>query len=150
LASARARRATRFEALEPLRQYVTACFGVFDGVTGGLKLRHVRGGHYVADDFPRQLAFRASRTRPPSCASPTATAVSSGSSPKENLLWLHRLATAEELRLALHAFKDTYNRTWVVERHGDQTRRPSERSSLRRSAPPYESTAWCLATVDMA
>jgi putative transposase len=30
-------------------------------------------------------------------------------------------ATVEELRQALHAFKDTYNRTWIVERHGYQT-----------------------------
>jgi putative transposase len=36
-----ARRATRFEALEPLRQSVRAGFGAFaDGIAGGLKLRH--------------------------------------------------------------------------------------------------------------
>ena len=29
--------------------------------------------------------------------------------------------TIEELRQALHAFKDTYNRTWIVERHGYRT-----------------------------
>ena len=40
---------------------------------------------------------------------------------KENLLWVRRFATIEELRQALHAFKDTYNRTWIVERHGYQT-----------------------------
>ena len=34
---------------------------------------------------------------------------------------MHRFATIEELRLALHAFKDTYNQTWIVERHGYQT-----------------------------
>ena len=28
--------------------------------------------------------------------------------------------TIEELRLALHAFKDIYNRTWIVERRGYQ------------------------------
>ncbi len=40
---------------------------------------------------------------------------------KENLLWVRRFATIEELRQALHAFKDTYNRTWIVERHRYQT-----------------------------
>jgi putative transposase len=40
---------------------------------------------------------------------------------KENLLWVRRFATIEELRLALHAFKDSYNQTWIVERHGYQT-----------------------------
>jgi hypothetical protein len=34
---------------------------------------------------------------------------------------VRRFATIEELRLALHAFKDTYNQTWIVERHGYQT-----------------------------
>ena len=29
--------------------------------------------------------------------------------------------TIEELREALHQFKDTYNRTWIVERHGYRT-----------------------------
>ena len=40
---------------------------------------------------------------------------------KENLLWVRRFATIDELRQALHSFKDTYNRTWIVERHGYQT-----------------------------
>jgi putative transposase len=40
---------------------------------------------------------------------------------KENLLWVRRFDTIEDLRLALHAFKRTYNRTWIVERHGYQT-----------------------------
>jgi putative transposase len=40
---------------------------------------------------------------------------------KENLLWVRRFDTIEDLRLALHAFKDTCNRTWIVERHGYQT-----------------------------
>jgi putative transposase len=30
-------------------------------------------------------------------------------------------ATIEDLLLALHAFKDAYNRIWIVERHGYQT-----------------------------
>jgi hypothetical protein len=40
---------------------------------------------------------------------------------KENLLWVRRFGTIEELRLALHAFQATYNQTWIVERHGYQT-----------------------------
>jgi transposase InsO family protein len=40
---------------------------------------------------------------------------------KENLLWVRRFATIEDLRQALHVFQDTYNRTWIVERHGYQT-----------------------------
>jgi putative transposase len=80
-----ARRATRFEALEPLRQGVRVCFGAFaEGVAGGLKLRHDHGSQFVADDYQRFDAI-------------------------------------EELRLALHTFRQTYNHTWIVERHGYQS-----------------------------
>ena len=37
---------------------------------------------------------------------------------KENLLWVRSFATVEELRLALLAFKQTYNQSWIIERHG--------------------------------
>ena len=40
---------------------------------------------------------------------------------KENLLWVQHFATIEELRLALIAFKQTYNQTWIIERHGYKT-----------------------------
>jgi putative transposase len=37
---------------------------------------------------------------------------------KENLLWVRRFDTLEELRLALLAFKRTYNQSWILERQG--------------------------------
>src|SRR5215207_5688372 len=37
---------------------------------------------------------------------------------KENLLWVRTFDTVEELRVALLAFRETYNTTWLVERHG--------------------------------
>ncbi len=40
---------------------------------------------------------------------------------KENLLWVRRFDTVEELRLALRAFRQTYNHSWIVERHGYRT-----------------------------
>jgi hypothetical protein len=40
---------------------------------------------------------------------------------KENLLWIRRFATIEELRLALLAFQQTYNQSWIIERHGYRT-----------------------------
>ena len=40
---------------------------------------------------------------------------------KENLLWVRHFATVEELRLALQAFTDLSNQTWIIERHGDKT-----------------------------
>ena len=37
---------------------------------------------------------------------------------KENLLWVRTFNTVEELRRALLDFRETYNTTWLIERHG--------------------------------
>ena len=39
----------------------------------------------------------------------------------ENLLWVRCFNTVEELRLALQAFRRTYDRTWIIERHRYKT-----------------------------
>jgi hypothetical protein len=41
---------------------------------------------------------------------------------KENLLWVRRFKTIEELRQALLAFREAYNSTWLIARHGFQTK----------------------------
>jgi hypothetical protein len=35
-----------------------------------------------------------------------------------NLLWVRTFDTVEELRQALLAFREVYNTTWLIERHG--------------------------------
>jgi putative transposase len=119
-----ARRATRFEALEPLRQSVRACFGAFaERIASGLKLRHDHGSQFVADDFQREVAFLGIESSPAFVREPEGNGCVERfiRTLKENLLWVRRFDTIEDLRLALHAFKDIYNRTWIVERHGYQT-----------------------------
>jgi len=37
---------------------------------------------------------------------------------KENVLWVRTFETVEQLRLALLDFCQTYNTTWLIERHG--------------------------------
>jgi putative transposase len=119
-----ARRATRFEALEPLRQGVRTCFGAFaEGIASGLKLRHDHGSQFVADDYQREIAFLGIASSPAFVREPEGNGCVERfiRTLKENLLWVRRFATIEDLRLALHAFKDTYNHSWIVERHGYQT-----------------------------
>jgi putative transposase len=119
-----ARRATRFEALEPLRQAVRFAFGAFgEASAGGLKLRHDHGSQFVAEDFQRELAFLGIASSPAFVREPEGNGCVERfiRTLKENLLWVRRFDTIEELRLALHAFKNSYNRTWIVERHGYQT-----------------------------
>jgi putative transposase len=119
-----ARRATRFEALEPLRQAVRACFGVFgEGAAGGLKLRHDHGSQFVADDYQGELTFLGIASSPAFVREPEGNGCVERfiRTLKENLLWVHCFETIEELRLALLAFQRRYNQTWIVERHGYQT-----------------------------
>jgi putative transposase len=119
-----ARRATRFEALEPIRQGVRACFGGFaDGIAHGLELRHDHGSQFVADDFQRELAFLGIAPSPAFVREPEGNGCAERfiRTLKENLLWVRRFETIEELRQTLHAFKDTYNRTWIIARHGYRT-----------------------------
>jgi putative transposase len=116
-----ARRATRFEALEPLRQGVRTAFGGFaGGIAGGLKLRHDHGSQFVADDYQRELAFLGIESSPAFVREPEGNGCVERfiRTLKENLLWVRRFDTIEELRLALHTFRQTYNHTWIVERHG--------------------------------
>jgi putative transposase len=53
-----AQRATRFGALEPLRQGVRRHFGSFaKNVARGLAVRHDHGSRYMAHDFQKELGF---------------------------------------------------------------------------------------------
>jgi transposase InsO family protein len=119
-----ARRATRFEALEPLRQAVRHSFGAFgDGVAAGTKLRHDHGSQFVADDVQRKLAFLGLESSPACVREPEGQGCVERFIRvlKENLLRLRRFGTIEDLRRALHAFKDADNQSWILQRHGYRT-----------------------------
>jgi transposase InsO family protein len=114
-----ARRATRFEALEPLRQAVRACFGPFGaGVAGGLELRDDHGSQFVADDYQRELAFLGIASSPAFVREPEGQRLHRALHPhaqREPAVG-PPLRHIEQLRLALHAFQAIYNQTWIVER----------------------------------
>jgi transposase InsO family protein len=116
-----ARHATRFEALEPLRQGVRRCFGGFaERVATGLAVRHDHGPQYMADDFQRELRFLGIDSSPAFVRAPEGNGCAERfiRTLKENLLWLRTFDTVEELRVALLEFRDTYNHSWLIERHG--------------------------------
>lgn len=119
-----ARRATRFEALEPIRQGIRIGFGAFaEGIANGLRLRHDHGSQFIANDFQTEIAFLGIKSSPAFGREPEGNGCAERfiRTLKENLLWVRRFETIEELRQALHSFKETYNRTWIVERHGYRT-----------------------------
>jgi transposase InsO family protein len=114
-------RATRFEALEPLRQGVRRHFGAFDkGIASGLSLRHDHGSQYMAEDFQKELRFLGIESSPAFVRAPEGNGCAERfiRTLKENLLWVRTFDTVEDLRRALLAFRQTYNATWLIERHG--------------------------------
>jgi putative transposase len=115
------KRATRFEALEPLRQGVREHFGGFGAaVAAGLTLRHDHGSQYLSDDFQKEIRFLGMTSSPAFVRQPEGNGCIERffRTLKEQLLWVRHFMDLEELRQALVAFRDTYNRNWLIERLG--------------------------------
>jgi putative transposase len=114
-------RATRFQALEPIRQGVRQHFGGFaKAIARGLAVRHDHGSQYMSDHFQKELAFLGIESSPAFVRAPEGNGCAERfiRTLKENLLWVQTFKTVEELRQALLAFRQTYNETWLIKRHG--------------------------------
>lgn len=116
-----AKRATRFEALEPIRQGVRQQFGaVSAGIATGLQVRHDHGSQYMSDDFQAELRFLGVTSSPAFVRAPEGNGVAERfiRTLKEQLFWGRTFQTVEELRQALLDWVRLYNEQWLVERHG--------------------------------
>ena len=105
----------------PIRQGVRERFGAIGkGVARGLRLRHDHGSNYLADDFQQEVAFFGIESSPSFVREPEGNGVAERfiRTLKENLLWVRSFDTVEELRLAVLAFKRTYNEQWMLEKYG--------------------------------
>lgn len=114
-------RATRHEALEPIRQAVRGSFGaVGKDVARGVKIRHDHGSQYMSADFQREIRFLGGESSPAFVRAPEGNGCAERfiRTLKENLLWLRWFETIEDLRQALLEFQQTYNEHWLIERHG--------------------------------
>lgn len=130
---------TRYEALEPVNQAVRERFGAIgQSVAEGLKLRHDHGSQYVSGAFQEQLTFLGIESSPSFVRAPEGNGCIERliRTLKEQLLWLRPFRNVEELRLALHEWRQRYNTMWLIERHGfltpEQARR--EHEALRSAA----------------
>lgn len=123
-----ARRATRWEALEPVRQAVRRCFGgIGERIAAGVELRHDNGSQYISEDFQDEITFLGLRSSPAFVRAPEGNGCVERAirTLKEQLLWVQTFETVEELRLALIAWAELYNEQWLIERHG--FRSPAQR-----------------------
>jgi putative transposase len=129
--------ATRFEALEPIHLGVREHFGGFTKhVARGLSVRHDHGSQYMSDVFQKELKFLGAESSPAFVRTPEGN----GSAErfirtlKENLLWVQTFDTIAELRQALLVFRQTYNATWLIERHGFITPTAFRQNQLQPAA----------------
>ena len=132
-----AQRATRFEALEPLRQGVRRHFGGFaQAIASGLSLRHDHGSQYMSDAFQAELRFLGIESSPAFVRAPEGNGCAERfiRTLKETLLWVRVFATVEELRQALLEFQESYNADWLIERHGFRPPRAIREDQLSTAA----------------
>jgi putative transposase len=119
-----AKRATRFEALEPVRQGARHyCGGFRAGAAAGIRLRHDHGSQYMSDDYQAEIVFLGMESSPAFVRQPEGNGCVERfiRTLKEQLLWVHTFRTVEELRQALAEFRERYNQRWIVERLGYRT-----------------------------
>ncbi len=135
-----AKRGTKLEALEPIRQGVRHSFGAFGkAVASGLTLRHDHGSQFISHDFQREIAFLGIKDSPSYVREPQGNGIAERFVRilKENLLWVRKFSTVEELRQGLLEFKEVFNRRWRIGRHGYKTPaqvRGSQQSTVDKAA----------------
>jgi putative transposase len=115
------RHGDRFEALEPLRQGVRDHFGgLAAAIADGVAIRHDHGSVYLSGDFQAEITFLGMTSSPAFVRQPEGNGCIERffRTLKEQLLWVRHFSTIEELRQALLAFKETYNREWLIARLG--------------------------------
>ncbi len=113
------KKATRFEALEPIRQGVQEYLGGFAaGSAKGLRLRHDHGSVYMSDDFQNEIRFLGIEPSPAFVRQPEGNGCIERffRTLKEQLLWLRRFRDLAELSGALIEFRERYNQHWIIER----------------------------------
>lgn len=118
------KKATRFEALEPVRQAARErCGGFRAGAAIGLRLRHDHGSVYMSDDFQNEIRFLGIESSPAFVRQPEGNGCIERffRTLKEQLLWVRRFRDLNELSAALVEFRDRYNQQWIVERLGYRT-----------------------------
>lgn len=116
--------ASRWEALEPVRQGVIRHFGdAGPNVAKGLTLRHDHGSNYMSEDFQKEIRCFGIISSPAFVRQPEGNGVAERAirTLKEQLLRVRHFETIEDLRQALAAFAEKYNATWIRQRHGHKT-----------------------------
>src|SRR4029078_8866493 len=109
-------------------------------------IRHDHGSQYMSDAFQQELAFLGIASSPAFVRAPEGNGCAERfiRTLKENLLWVRTFDSVEELRQALLVFRELYNTTWLIERHGFRTPAAARQSQLSSMALAAQDSIRCL------
>lgn len=96
------------------------CGSVSEGIARGLTLRMDNGSQYLSDHFQNQIKFWGIAPSFAFVAQPETNGVAErfNKTLKEQIVYGHLYRNIEELRDAVGAFVEKYNRHWLVEKLG--------------------------------
>jgi putative transposase len=117
-------RMDRFAAADLLREVTTERFGSVDAaVAARLALRYDGGPCFRSEHYQVEIDHLGFAPSPADHYEPETNGCAEKfiQTLKEQILWLERFATFEELRTAVRQFAVTYNREWLLERHDYRT-----------------------------
>jgi putative transposase len=117
-------RMDRFAAADLLREVTTERFGSVDAaVAAGLALRYDGGPCFRSEHYQTEINHLGIARSPAFHYEPETNGCAEKfiQTLKEQALWIQRFQTFEELRAAVRSFADTYNQSWLLERHGYRT-----------------------------
>ena len=128
-----AKSGTRHEAIDTLRQAIRVTRGTFDrDVAAGVALRHDRASQFISHAFQDESRFIGIRSSPSIARRPEGNGCVERfiRTLKEQLHWLTRFASVEELHAALQEFSDRFNNLLMLGRLGCKTPVKHRRSFL--------------------
>jgi transposase InsO family protein len=128
---------SRFAALEPVAQGVRGVFGALDSdVARGLALRMDHGSQYTSDHFQRQIQWWGMAPSFAFLSQPETNGVAERfiRTLKEQAIYGRVFRNLEEVRRAVAAFVERYNREWRVEKNGFRSPREMRAAYLLEKA----------------
>ena len=117
-------RMDRFAAADLLREVCSERFGSVDAaVASGLSLRYDGGPCFRSEHYQVEIDHLGIARSPAYHYEPETNGCAEKfiQTLKEQVLWIEHFESFEDLRAAVRRFAATYNREWLLERHGYRT-----------------------------
>ena len=113
-------RMDRFAAADLLREVSTERFGSVERAAAGLALRYDGGPCFRSHHYQAEIDHLGIARSPAFHYEPETNGMVEKfiQTLKEQVLWIERFEAFEQLRAAVREFARTYNREWLLERHG--------------------------------